>query len=81
MKTSTINLAIPRDLLEKADREAKKESRSRSELMREALRKYLEDRARLDNLFAYIDTHVRKRGLVPGDVETAIQEIRAPKKR
>ncbi len=81
MKTSTINLSIPRDLLEKADREAKRESRSRSELMREALRKYLEDRAGLDNLLAYTTAHVRKLGLVPRDVETAIREYRAAKKR
>ena len=81
MKTSTINLSIPRDLLEKADREAKKESRSRSELMREALRKYLEDRAELERLFAYADAQVKKLGLVPGDVEIAIQEYRASKKR
>jgi hypothetical protein len=41
MKTSTINLAIPDQLLRQADEVAKRESRSRSELMREALRAYL----------------------------------------
>ena len=34
MKTSTINLSIPKDLLDRADKVAKSESRSRSELMR-----------------------------------------------
>jgi CopG family transcriptional regulator / antitoxin EndoAI len=81
VKTSTINLSIPRDLLERADREAKKESRSRSELMREALRKYLEDRASLDNLLAYTHAHVKKLGLVPEDVEAIIQEDRKARRR
>jgi CopG family transcriptional regulator / antitoxin EndoAI len=81
VKTSTINLSIPKDLLEKADREAKKESRSRSELMRAALRLYIDRQTRLENLFARIDDHVKKLGLGPVDVEAAIQEYRASKKR
>ncbi len=36
-----INFSIPSALLQQADREAKIESRSRSELLREALRVYL----------------------------------------
>ncbi len=81
MKTSTINLSIPRDLLEKADREAKKESRSRSELMREALRAYIGRQDRWERITTYADAQVKKLGLVPGDVEIAIQEYRASKKR
>ena len=76
MKTSTINLSIPKDLLDQADKVAKSESRSRSELMRAALRIYLERCSRWDKLFALTDAHVRRLGLKPGDVEEAIREAR-----
>jgi predicted transcriptional regulator len=76
MKTSTINLSIPKDLLDQADKLAKRESRSRSELMRSALRDYLERRADWDKYFDYIDDHVRRLGLKPEDVEEAIREAR-----
>ncbi len=76
MKTSTINLSIPKDLLEQADKLAKRESRSRSELMRAALRIYLERRADWDRFFAYMDDHVKRHGLKPEDVEEAIREAR-----
>jgi uncharacterized protein len=76
MKTSTINLAIPAQLLRQADEIAKRESRSRSELMREALRKYLDARARIDRIFAYADAQTAKRGLRPEDVGPAIAEYR-----
>jgi len=42
---ATINLSLPKGLLEKADREAEKEDRSRSELMRVALLAYLDRKA------------------------------------
>ena len=41
MKNVTVNLSFKKDLLEKIDETAQKESRSRSELIREAARKYI----------------------------------------
>ena len=76
MKTSTINLSIPQDLLVKADIEAKREARSRSELMREALRFYLERRDRWTRLFTLADVHVAKMGLRPEDVASAVRGVR-----
>jgi metal-responsive CopG/Arc/MetJ family transcriptional regulator len=76
MKTSTINLSISKDLLAQADKLAKRESRSRSELMRAALRIYLERRSRWDKIFERTDAHVRRLGLKPEDVEEAIREAR-----
>ena len=76
MKPSTINLSIPKDLLERADKLAKRESRSRSELMRAALRIYLDRRSRWDKIFEQMDAHVRRLGLTPEDVEEAIREAR-----
>ena len=79
MKTSTINLAIPDQLLRQADEVAKRESRSRSELMREALRAYLGRRVAWDKIYAYADAHVARLGLKPEDVGPAIAEYRKSK--
>lgn len=79
MKTNTINLSIPAELLKKADAVALKEMRSRSEVMRTALQVYIEKRTRLDKLFSLVDEHVAKRGLKPADVAEAVREVRARK--
>ncbi len=51
MMTQTFNIALPSDLVKRADLVAKKEYRNRSELIREALRIYLEDKSDWDNIF------------------------------
>ena len=73
---ATINLSIPKQMLSEVDAEAKKESRSRSELMREALKVYLERRERWDKIFEFGQKLVRRKGLTPKDVEKAIGEAR-----
>ena len=76
LKTSTINLSLPGDLLQQADREAKRVSMSRSELMREALRAHLTRKKHWDRIFDFADEQVRRLGLKPGDVEKAVREAR-----
>lgn len=44
MNTQTLNIALPEDLVKKADQLAKKEYRNRSELIREALRIYIKEK-------------------------------------
>lgn len=51
MNTQTFNIALPADLLQKVDQRAKKEYRNRSELIREALRIYLEDKAEWEQIY------------------------------
>lgn len=51
MTTQTFNIALPNDLVRKADQVAKREYRSRSELIREALRIYLEDKIEWEEIF------------------------------
>lgn len=41
MQTQTLNIALPKDLVNKVDQVAKKEYKNRSELIREALRVYI----------------------------------------
>lgn len=52
MQTATFNISMPRELVRRADDVARKQYRSRSELVREALRKYITDAEEIDALFA-----------------------------
>lgn len=51
MSGSTVNISFQDELLKKIDSLAKKESRSRSELIREAARQYIQRKQRWDELF------------------------------
>ena len=51
MQTQTLNIALPKDLVKKVDEVAKKEYRNRSELIRQALRVYLEDKSEWEQIF------------------------------
>lgn len=73
---STINLSISGELLKKVDRVAERENRSRSEVFREAVRGYVERRARWEAIFLFAERHGRGRGLREKDVERAIREAR-----
>ena len=76
MRTKTINLAIPKDLLDEVDQLAQEEYRSRSELLREALRRYV-----IRKQFATVERSIRKqfqaKGLTPADIDRMIAEDRA----
>jgi CopG family transcriptional regulator / antitoxin EndoAI len=73
---ATINLSIPKQMLSEVDAEAKRECRSRSELVREALKIYLERRECWDDIFEFGQKLARRKGLAPKDVEVAIRETR-----
>lgn len=53
MDTATINLSLPKKLLSQIDQQSEKESRSRSELIREATRSYLKRITAWDEIFKY----------------------------
>ncbi|MCR4277626.1 MAG: ribbon-helix-helix domain-containing protein [Candidatus Berkelbacteria bacterium] len=75
MKTKTINLSLPGELLQDADRVAKLQYRSRSDLMREALRRFISI-VRFEELNAYGARQAKKLGLKPTDVDRLISEVR-----
>ena len=77
---STVNVSFPKQLLREIDAAAKRESRSRSELLRAASRIYIDRRQRWDHLLASLRSEAKRRGLRPEDVETAIAEARATKR-
>ncbi len=53
MNSSTVNISFKKDLLKKIDKIAKEESRTRSELIREAARFYIERKSKWAAIFEY----------------------------
>lgn len=76
---TTVNISFQESLLADIDRLARKERRSRSELLREAARLYIERRNRWNNIFALGEAVARDKGLSEQDVATEIQAYRKSK--
>ena len=74
----TINLSLQESLLRELDEVAREESRSRSELLREAARAYVERKRTWRRIFALGDRVRRQRKLRPEDVG---REIAAHRRR
>ncbi len=77
MGISTVNISFQEDLLDEIDRIARRESRSRSELIREAARSYIDRKKRWERIFAFGSKQAGKLGVNEGDVESAVRERRA----
>lgn len=77
MPVKTVNISFHPDLLKAIDRAAEKESRSRSEFLREAARAYIHRRQRWEDLFALGRKIARSRDLAPEDVGDEIRAHRA----
>ena len=80
-KTSTVNISFREDLLKQIDQVARAESRSRSELVREAARMYIERKRRMDAVIESIRETVRQRGITEEDVAAEVAAVRAERKR
>lgn len=76
MNTTIINISIGKKLLKEADTIAKKESRNRSELFREAVRSYLIRQKELSNIFDYGKSQARKLKIRRSDINRLIKETR-----
>jgi predicted DNA-binding protein len=73
--TRTLSVTLPPEMLKRAQSIAKRESRTMSELVREALRHY--DRwAWWDEVNAYGRERAKERGLREGDVDRLVHESR-----
>ncbi len=71
-----LNPAIQYDMLKRAQSIAKKESRTMSELIREALRHY-ERRSRWDGVNTYGRSKAARQGIREQDVDRLVHETRA----
>jgi CopG family transcriptional regulator / antitoxin EndoAI len=78
--TSVVSLSLPPALLRDAMRWAKKEGRTKSELFREALRYYIQDKGWLE-LQQYAQKQAKKLGITPDDIPNIVQEYRNEKRK
>lgn len=76
---TTVNISFQANLLADIDSLAKSEHRSRSELVREAARLYIERKRRWDKIFSLGQTIVDQKGLAEGDVSVEIAAHRGSK--
>jgi CopG family transcriptional regulator/antitoxin EndoAI len=78
MGNVTVNISFQNSLLAEIDAEAKRESRTRSELLREAARIYVRRQRLWDRVFALGDAVTNREKLAEQDVT---EEIRNSRKR
>ena len=74
--TRTITFSLSPAIADRVDQVTKEQRRSRSELVREALLRYLEE-CEWRQLFQYGEQRARALGLGPEDVSPLVQEYRA----
>lgn len=76
MDTTTVNIAFKDGLLKEIDKIAGEEQRSRSELLREAARAYIEKKNRWNAIFKFGDNQVSELNLTPEDISGEIKKYR-----
>ena len=81
MSTVTVNISFQDRLLSNIDRIAQRESRSRSELLREAARIYIERKQRWDKIFVKTSIQLGKQALTEKDVLDEISYYRSEKRK
>ena len=81
MKTQTLNIALPKELVKKVDERARKDYKNRSELIREALRVYLRRVEEWDQIFKAGKEAGRKMGITSEkQVDDIVYEFRHGRK-
>jgi CopG family transcriptional regulator/antitoxin EndoAI len=81
MGTVTVNISFQDRLLANIDRIARSESRSRSELLREAARTYIERKERWNQIFDRTSMQSGKQALTERDVLDEISQYRSEKRK
>jgi len=76
MSNVTVNISFQDSLLSEIDKTAKREHRSRSELIREAARLYIQRQCQWNDLFQLGDRIALEKQLTVKDVEEEIAAIR-----
>jgi CopG family transcriptional regulator / antitoxin EndoAI len=79
MRNVTVNISFQDKLLEEIDAEANRESRSRSELLREAARSYNRRQRQWAAVFNLGDAVAKSEKLTESDVSRAIWNVRRRK--
>ncbi|MCP4749810.1 MAG: ribbon-helix-helix protein, CopG family [Proteobacteria bacterium] len=81
METSTVNISFKKDLLSQIDEIAGEESRSRSELIREAARMYIERKRKWQRIFEFGEKQALDKGIVEEDIMKEIKTVRGKKRK
>ena len=76
MNTNTVNISFQKDLLKKIDKVAKDESRTRSELIREAARMYIDKKNKWKEIFEFGDSIQKTKNLSESDILNEIKSVR-----
>jgi len=80
MGNSTVNISFKDDLLNQIDDVARAESRSRSELIREAARMYIARKERWSSIYNYGEAKAQDMQLNETDIATEIATVRRKRK-
>ena len=78
---STVNISFNPKLLKEIDKVAQEESRSRSELIREAARSYIERKRKWAQIFEVGRERAKVRGITPATIEAEIAAYRREKRK
>ncbi|MDR1150452.1 MAG: ribbon-helix-helix domain-containing protein [Clostridiales bacterium] len=79
MSVSTVNISFQENLLKEIDSVAKNESRTRSELIREAARLYIERKKKWQSIYNYGENIASKYEFIEKDIMNEIKEYRKEK--
>lgn len=80
MALATVNISFNTDILQQIDEVAESEARTRSELIREAARIYIERKKKWESIFSYGENLSSKYGFTEKDVNEEIAKYRKGKK-
>ncbi len=78
---STVNISFTPKLLKDIDKVAHEEARSRSELIREAARSYIERKRRWARIFTEMSRAGRRKGITPEIIDREIAAYRREKRK
>ncbi len=76
MNSSTVNISFNKNLLKQIDKIAREESRSRSELIREAARLYIERKNKWQTIFEYGKKQISKKIICEDDIVSEVRKYR-----
>ena len=74
--TKTITFSLPLEMADRLEEVMKQQGRSRSDFVREALLRYIEE-WEWKQLLQYGEQKAREKGIGPEDVTTLVEEFRA----
>ena len=76
MNTQTVNISLPKKLVKIMDQFAESQFSTRSDLIRTAVIKYINEDKKLVELFAYAEKKGRELKIKEEDIEDIVDEIR-----